>query len=175
MADFEIAYPVFIDNEGGFVLTNNKNDLGKLTFAGISQRFWPKWAGWVHILNNREDLAIPLVKPFYKKEFWDYVKADQIDNQEIAFTIVDFAINGGRKTSGRLAQKVIGVTADGHIGKQSLCALNDLGDGEAETKFFKIAFGMAKVIRYVGIANKNKTQRGNLRGWINRTVNDLKL
>lgn len=54
---FEPAYQIVRKHEGGYV--NNPQDPGKETYAGISRRFWPNWAGWKEIdrIKNRSGIS----------------------------------------------------------------------------------------------------------------------
>lgn len=57
------------------------------------------------------------------KMYWDYCKADKIENQSIANLVVDWYWGSG-KAGIKLMQKAIGVYADGVIGRKTLAALN---------------------------------------------------
>ena len=159
-----------IKNEGGYILTKVKGDRGGLTYAGISRKYHPNWSGWK--LVDDKALKSPKlhrrVQSFYKKQFWDGIKGDQIKSQEVANTIFDFSVNAGQKVSSKLAQKVVGVKPDGVIGPKSLAKIN-----KADPDDFKLRFAMAKVERYAQIVNRDKSQKKFLLGWINRTLDDL--
>jgi len=65
-----------------------------------------------------------MVRNFYKGNYWDKVRGDDLNNQGVAEVIFDFAVNAGIKTSSKLAQIVIGATPDGIIGPKSVLMLN---------------------------------------------------
>ena len=170
MADFTPAFKKMIHNEGGYKLHKVKHDNGGTTYAGIAQAFHPKWAGWAILDKNPDDPALTeLVYNFYKQNFWDRIKGDDIDNQAIAASIFDFAVNTGTKTAAKLAQVCIDATPDGIVGKRTIAALND-----TDEELFVSNYAIAKIARYASIVNKNRTQNKFLLGWINRTLEGLK-
>ena len=167
MAKFEPAFQATMKLEGGFVLHEVKGDRGGMTYAGIARKFWPDWQGWKAI-DVGETPDTQLVRDFYKQNFWDRIKGDEIACDVIAASLFDFAVNAGLGTAMRLAQMVIGATPDGVIGKKSLQALNEW-DGEAFIQHYTIA----KISRYATICNKNREQSKFLLGWINRSLRSV--
>jgi lysozyme family protein len=57
-----------------------------------------------------------MVRDFYRRNFWDKVKGDELEKQVVAEAIFDFAVNAGLRTAAKLAQLVVGATPDGIIG-----------------------------------------------------------
>ena len=168
MANHRAAFEKMIDNEGGFKLHKVKGDTGGWTFAGIAENYWPDWKGWPLVKSGREEEATPLVEEFYKINFWDKISGDKIENQSIAYDIYDFSVNAYWKTAARLAQRVIGAIPDGKIGPKTLEKLNAISEEDFEAKF-----ALAKITRYVGIVNRNRSQGKFLLGWLNRTLKVL--
>jgi lysozyme family protein len=169
MADFLPAFEQMIKNEGGFVLHEVSGDRGGLTYAGIAKNFHPYWEGWEVIERNRDDPGLTqLVRDFYKTNYWDKVRGDDIKAQTAAQTLFDFAVNAGVRTASKLAQLVAGATPDGVIGPKSVAALN-----EVDEHLFVSNYALAKVARYAQIVTRNPTQRKFLLGWINRTLEGL--
>jgi lysozyme family protein len=115
MADFEVAYKLTAVNEGGY--SNDPADMGGETWRGISRKMHPDWQGWPIIdalktkgsfpqsLAKSNDLEI-LVKIFYRAQFWNVMRGDEIDFQEIANQIYDDGVNTGIISAIRKAQKV---------------------------------------------------------------------
>lgn len=170
MASFEPAFEKMIQNEGGYQLTRIEGDRGGLTYAGISQHFHPNWQGWSLLESNPQSPEItPLVRAFYQSEFWQKVCGDDIQAQDIAENIFDFAVNAGVATSAKLAQVTVESTPDGIIGPKTLGKLNTI-----EPHLFVSQFAVAKVARYAAICNSNPSQKKFLLGWINRTLEGLK-
>lgn len=166
MSDYAPAYEAMIVNEGGYRLTNVPGDRGGMTYAGISRRAWPQWEGWAAIDAGGEPAAL-LVKQFYKANFWDAMRLDDVSSQTIARSMFDFGVNAGVSTAAKLAQVVVGVTPDGRIGPQSLAALN-----MADPDVFGLKYTIAKMARYRDIVMRDRTQSKFLLGWLNRTLKE---
>jgi len=171
MANFEQAFEKMIADEGGYVLHNVAGDTGGMTYAGIARNKNPNWPGWNLIdheaLNN--PLLTGMVRNFYKVEFWDRVRGDEIANQTVAENIFNFSVNTGMGVAVKLAQLIVGATPDGAVGENTLKKFN-----AAEPEAFKKAYALAKITRYADICNKNRPQSKFLLGWINRTLKGLK-
>ncbi len=167
MADFLPAFERTLTAEGGYKLTDIAADRGGQTYAGLSRKNTPNWPGWHHIDQGRTP-PTPLVRDYYKTEYWDRVRGDEIVDQRIAETLYDFGVNAGWKTSAKLAQAVLGATPDGTIGPKTLELLN-----AADANEFLPLFALAKIKRYADIVKKDKTQSKFLLGWINRTLESL--
>jgi len=169
MAEFNPAFEKMIHDEGGYQLTNIPGDRGGMTYAGIARNANPDWAGWQFI--DRKDFggATQLVREFYKVNFWDRIRGDNLTNQAIAETIFNFAVNTGVGVASKLAQLIVGVTPDGAIGAKTLERLNI-----CTAEKFLPAYALAKISRYAQICNKDRSQSKFLLGWINRTLAGLK-
>ena len=163
-----------MENEGGYV--NDPDDRGGETYKGVARNFHPNWDGWAIIDRNKINVNFPnnlyeleelnsMVFSFYKLNYWDRVKGDDINDQKIASQIFDFAVNAGVRTSSKLAQLVVGATADGIIGKNSLKSLNEINP-----ELFYPNFKLARISRYVYICEKRKTNRKYFFGWVRRTL-----
>ena len=170
MANFNNAFEIMIRNEGGYKLHNVKGDRGGQTYAGIARNYHPQWPGWRFIDSGNMDNAdlTKSVWDFYKTNFWDKIKGDQITDQTIAETLFDFAVNAGHSTAIKLAQLVIDSTPDGIVGPNTLGKLNQFDAEE-----FKVRYALAKVARYAEIVNRDRDQQKFLLGWINRTLRGL--
>lgn len=166
MADFSPAFESMIKNEGGYQLHTVAGDRGGMTYAGIARNAWPSWAGW-RDLDHGETPDTELVRQFYKVNFWDRVRGDDIADQRIARTLFDFAVNAGVGTAIKLAQLVAGVTPDGALGPKTLGAFNAM-DGEK----FVLAYALAKLARYRDIVARDRSQGKFLLGWVNRTLRE---
>ncbi|MCP4747289.1 MAG: N-acetylmuramidase [Desulfobacteraceae bacterium] len=167
MANFDDAFEKMIENEGGFKYHKVKADRGGQTYAGISRKYHPGWLGWGYIdaKDFKNPNLIKKVKGFYRILFWKEINGDRIGNQAVAENIFDFAVNAGRRTAVKLAQVVVDAKPDGIIGPITLKKLN-----LCDTEEFKTRYALAKVARYAGICNKDRTQSKFLLGWINRTL-----
>ena len=153
MADFNKAIEVILKNEGGYV--NNPNDPGGETNFGICKKSYPK----VDIKNLTKDGA----KAIYKKDYWDKVNGDQINDQNLATSVFDFAVNAGTGTAIKQIQKTLNVTADGVLGPKTMAALNS-------SSGLSKSFAKRRVRYYIDIVKNKPTQIEFLVSWINRTI-----
>jgi len=169
MADFAPAFEKMLHDEGGMQLTNIPGDRGGMTYAGIARNANPDWKGWQFIDLKDFGSATPLVREFYKSNFWDRVRGDELTNQAIAETIFNFAVNTGVGVASKLAQLIVGTTPDGAIGAKTVERLNI-----CTAEKFLPAYALAKISRYAQICNKDRSQSKFLLGWINRTLAGLK-
>ena len=166
MADFLQAYESMIRNEGGYKLHTVAGDRGGMTYAGIARNLHPRWPGWVAI--DRDEIPeTALVRDFYRANFWDAVRGDEIADQHVARGLFDFGVNAGTITAIRLAQIVVGATPDGKLGPATLNAINAM-----DPEKFVLAYSLAKIARYRDIVTRDRTQQKFLLGWINRTLKE---
>lgn len=170
MADFFPAYEKMIINEGGYVLHNVTGDHGGQTYAGIARNFHPDWQGWAIIDQGRTDNPelTDMVSDFYKSNYWDKVKGEELGHQGVAEALFNFAVNAGVKTAVKLAQLVIAATPDGIIGPITVSKLN-----KVDEEHFIAKYALAKTARYAEICKRNPDQKKFLLGWINRTLGAL--
>jgi lysozyme family protein len=170
MATFTPAYEKMILNEGGYVLHSVAGDRGGQTYGGIARNFHPSWKGWAVIDQGGMDSPelAQMVRSFYKINYWDRIKGDDLDYQGVAEAIFDFAVNAGSKTASKLAQLVVEATPDGIIGDQTLSKLN-----QTDEEQFVVKYALAKIARYAEICRRNPGQKKFLFGWINRTLGGL--
>jgi lysozyme family protein len=169
MADFLTAFEKTIADEGGYQLTDIPGDRGGQTYAGIARKPNPDWAGWQYIDRKDFGSATPLVREFYKSNFWDRVRGDDIKEQAIAETIFNFGVNTGVGVASKLAQLIVGTTPDGAIGPKTVERLNI-----CTTEKFLPAYTLAKIQRYVNICMKDRSQSKFLLGWCRRSLEGLK-
>ena len=169
MAKFGEALPIILTHEGGYV--NRHEDLGGETYEGIARKFHPDWEGWPFIdaalcegesLNDIQELP-GLVESFYQGEFWDHIKGDAIENQDVANLIIDCGVVCGTGTAVKLMQKAAGVSADGAMGPHSIAAINEQ---EADGLIATFRVDWADYFR--GIVERHPDQHVFLAGWLNR-------
>lgn len=158
MADFERAIAKTLVREGGSRYTETPGDAGGATKYGISKRAYPQ----LDIRNITEQQA----KDIYRADYWQAVQGDAIQSQDVAENIFDTAVNMGTGRAVRLAQMVLGLQpVDGNLGHDTLAALN-----ATDPARFVADYTLAKIARYVGICNKDRSQRQFLLGWLNRAM-----
>jgi lysozyme family protein len=107
-----------------------------------------------------------LVGTFYLVNYWNRIDGDSINNQLVAESIFDFAVNVGVETSVELAQKTVGSDVDGAIGPNTLKAINAF-----DPAHFVAAFAVEKIRKYIRIIAKRPTSKKYFTGWVIRAVN----
>ncbi|WP_069435740.1 MULTISPECIES: putative peptidoglycan-binding domain-containing protein [Campylobacter] len=159
-------------------LHKNKGESG-YTFMGIYEGAHPSWKGWelvyrtLDLYKNLDKASYEcyqnvfltdLVKEFYKLNFWDKLRLDEIKSDRIADLIFKFAVNVGIKRAVRYAQMVANVKIDGIIGNNTINALNSLDSGYFEERY------KAEFMKfYDELAKRNPDKNGKfLNGWSNR-------
>lgn len=184
MAVFEIAYKITGGHEGGYV--NDPHDYGGETYKGISRRAHPYWPGWKIIDELKRATGFPAilyehttlnkkVVEFYKIEYWDYCRLDDLNNQEVANELYDSSVNLGKYTVAHYFQRAINVAndrgryypdieRDGIIGKETLNAFHQHPRPETILKILNVLQGY----KYISIAEYNPVQEKYINGWFKR-------
>lgn len=176
MAEFTQAFQLMIAHEGGYV--NDPDDPGGETYKGVARKIHSKWDGWTKVDMLKRQAGFPGnldkdtelqqdVEDFYRINFWNKIKGDDITDQEVANSIFDFGVNAGTGTSASLAQMVIGAKADGVIGPVSIDMLNKFNP-----EHFLASFTVAKIARYISIIKKRPTSRKYFYGWVCRALGE---
>ena len=151
MKRFEKFIPIIFKNEG--FLSNDKYDSGGLTKYGISQTSYPN----LDIKNLTKEQA----EQIYKKDYYDRIKADLIENELLALHLFDMAVNAGVGRAIRMLQRVVDAHIDGIIGSQTIkyANQNDYSDAFIKERLnFYHTIGVGKNARF-------------LTGWVNRVRN----
>lgn len=170
MADFNPAFEKMLHDEGGMQLTDIPGDRGGMTYAGIARNANPQWVGWP--LVDRKEFGgslTSLVRDFYRQNYWDRIRGDEIRDQQIAETIFNFGVNTGVGVAVKLAQVIIGAVPDGGIGPKTVELLN-----RCTPQNFMASYALAKIGRYVNICLKDRSQSKFLLGWVRRSLEGLK-
>lgn len=176
MADFTTAFRRTDKFEGGYC--NDENDRGGETYRGIARNFHPDWKGW-DVIDDYKKIATSnkeidklckgnqelewLVESFYKINFWDTIKGDDIIYQNVANNIYDFAVNSGVGRASKYAQRVVGVKDDGEIGKISIKAINGYNP-----QMFVDRYKENRISFVRKIVENDASQEVFIDGWINR-------
>lgn len=164
MANSSKLVPFILQWEGGFV--NDPDDLGGATNKGITIGAFTEYkkrkgqkAPTVDDLKNISDAEW---RDVFKSLYWDRWRADEIKNQSVANVLVDWVWASGSHGIKR-PQRLLGVKADGIVGKQTIAALNAM---DAATLFKMIKDDRTKFIDEICKARpKNEKYR---KGWMNR-------
>ncbi|MBI5267312.1 MAG: peptidoglycan-binding protein [candidate division Zixibacteria bacterium] len=191
MADFIAALKKLAEAEGGYA--NNPNDKGGETFKGISRKYHSDWPGWkrVDLLKTSPDFpriaeADPdltgAVGVFYRVEYWNRIKGDDIPQQEIAEYLFDTAVNFGTGPTdpdgasiylqSALNEMGATLTVDGVIGPATLSALRTLGSAASSRELLMWKLTRRRLVYRVKACLADRSQTANLLGWLRR---DLRL
>ncbi|MBE3030098.1 peptidoglycan domain protein [Campylobacter sp. RM9344] len=181
MANFKQAYEVLLGlefSDPGNALHQNPTEKG-LTYMGIYEKAHPNWAGWgmVHTMIDvkkgdlksaskvlmQNDFLQDLVVKFYRVNFWDKIKGDDINSQKKADEIFAFGVNVGIRTAIKTAQRVVGVVDDGNMSEASISAINRYD----EVKFDK-EYDKSEITYYNRLIEKKQNLKIYANGWRTR-------
>ena len=168
MADFRHFIEGLITKEGGYVLTDDPDDRGGQTYAGISRRAKPNWPGWPYI-DRGEAVPRELVHQKYKGDYWDVLCLDDITDEVVAECLFSSCVLSGHTVASRLAQIAADVKPDGHVGPVTVGAINDM-----PRRYFIALFSLARIARFADILEATRSQRKYFRGWCNRVLDEVK-
>lgn len=196
MGNFKITDEKTSKNEGGYAF--NKADRGGRTLNGIAQNFWPKWEGWVKVMaiisrvgenarlinaEVRKDAELQaMISKFYKQNFWDVLKLDQIKDQQLAETVYDFGVNSGTGRAAKFLQQSYNtiqlfkesglklLVEDGKVGAATIDAIN-----KEDAKEMHSTYNGYRETFYRSIAKGNQKQF--LKSWLSRLhpYNEMKM
>lgn len=177
---FSDYLPLLRKVEGGYA--NLPADRGGETYAGITKKNFPTWAGWpiVNAARPKQNdiIANPkldkLVADFYLKNFWNKLQCDKF-TKYVGMNLCDFAVGSGIVTAGIAFQKVINslmetgqttLVTDGKIGPLTIAAANKLNQKKLNDSLlaYRAEF-------YKKIVSNNPSQNVFLAGWISRLTN----
>ena len=119
--NFERCFQLLLKDEGGFV--NDPKDRGGATNLGVTLGTWSSWVRYPATVEMIKALTPDDVRPLYRKNYWDYVKADQLP-VGVDYCVFDCAVNSGATRASRFAQLAAGVSVDGLIGTITLKQIN---------------------------------------------------
>ena len=155
MAKFELAIPIVLKEEGGYV--DDPHDHGGRTRYGISQKAYPNL--------DIKNLTVDDAKAIYQRDYWQY---DGIQDQAIANKVFSLAVLCYPRTANRLLQLATTacghvVVCDGRLGPITLNAVNAIPPDELLTTLKQEA-----VEHFQRIVAQNPEDDRFLDGWINR-------
>ena len=113
MSNFDACLKLVLHHEGGYV--NHPKDPGGETNMGVTKRVYEEFGG----TKDMKDLEFEDVMPIYKKNYWDRVKADDLP-AGLDLCVFDFGVNAGTGRAAKYLQSLVGATADGAIGPNTL-------------------------------------------------------
>lgn len=120
--NFESCLEHVLKHEGGFV--NHPKDPGGMTNLGVTKKVYEEWVQREVDEDEMRGLTPEDVAPLYKSQYWDRVKGDQLPSG-LDFCVFDWAVNSGTGRAAKKLQSLIGTTADGGIGPNTLRRLDE--------------------------------------------------
>lgn len=120
-ANYQKCLDMILHHEGGYV--NHPKDPGGETNLGVTKRVYEDFGG----TKDMKDLTVEDVAPIYEKNYWGRMKCDEIPSG-LDLCVFDFGVNAGTGRSAKFLQTMIGTTADGGIGPNTLSKLADYVD-----------------------------------------------
>jgi lysozyme family protein len=160
--NFENAFDHVMQSEGGYV--NDPHDAGGETNLGVTKGSWSNYLGRPIADGEMKALTKDVVKPFYKKMYWDKMHCDVLPNG-LDYAAFDFAVNAGVGQASKFIQRTVGAKDDGSIGPATLAMVE-----KADPRMLLLGFTNQKVNFYRGLVEKNATQEKFLKGWLARAT-----
>ena len=118
--NWDTCFAMVLKHEGGFV--NHPKDPGGMTNLGVTRTNWELYLDRDVTEADMRALTPEMVKPFYKKNYWDRIRGDELPSG-VDYAAYDLAVNSGTGRAAKYLQRIAGVTEDGVIGPQSLKAI----------------------------------------------------
>ncbi|MBK8387227.1 MAG: hypothetical protein IPL11_17170 [Candidatus Accumulibacter sp.] len=128
-ANFERCLAIVVDKEGGF--SDHPRDRGGPTNLGITLRTLASWQGLnfeeiteeakAKLLADLKALTKREAAEIYRANYWLPMRCGDLP-RGVDLMLFDFGVNAGPRTSVKLMQRAVGVTADGSLGPLTLAA-----------------------------------------------------
>ena len=160
--NFDFSFNHILKSEGGYVW--DKDDSGGETNFGVTKQAWSEYLGRPIQDGEMKALTPDVIKPFYKKMYWDKLCCDDLP-QGVDYAVFDFGVNAGTSRSAKFLQRAVGAVSDGVIGQGTLGKVKTMNAG-ALLK----SFSSQKEKFYNTIVENNPTQSKFLKGWMNRVA-----
>lgn len=120
--NFDLCVTLMLAHEGGFV--NHPQDPGGMTNLGVTARVWEEWLGRPVSEKEMRALTPTMVKPLYKRKYWDACRADELVSG-VDYAVFDVAVNSGPGRAIKILQSCVGVTVDGGFGPATMAAVKE--------------------------------------------------
>ena len=159
--NWEMCFEMVLKHEGGFV--NNPKDPGGMTNLGVTRTNWELYLDRDVTEADMRALTPEMVKPFYKHNYWDRIRGDDLPSG-VDYAAYDLAVNSGTGRAAKYLQKIAGVPEDGVIGPQSLKAIQKCDAEDAVDEICNMRMDFLKNLNTFDTFGK---------GWTIR-VNDVK-
>ena len=163
MSLFPPALSFVLDNEDRQREYATVPDAGGFAISGINSHAWPQDFEFISAIPQEH--RGPAVSAFYQTEYWDEMKLEGLDSQDLANRVMDMGVNGGAHESIELLQRAANtlgsaLTVDGILGPVSTGALNALNEEN-----LLLAFKRARLQHYQEIVDANPSRAQYLSAW----------
>jgi lysozyme family protein len=118
--NFNVCFDLMLAHEGGYI--DHPQDPGGRTNHGVTQRVWEEWLGRPVSEKEMRALTPTMVKPLYKRKYWDACRADDLV-AGVDYVVFDVAVNSGPGRAIKFLQSCVGATVDGGFGPATLAAV----------------------------------------------------
>lgn len=172
MSNFAPAIEKTLGHEGGYV--NNPNDKGGETNWGITKAV----ATANDYKGEMKELSLAMAKSIYKKQYWDKLKLDNVNNQVIAEIAFDIGVNAGVGTAAKMLQEMVNfmttdnIEVDGKIGSQTLGRLNAITT-KRDNEEAVLLLSMLQGEHYLNCMRKREANEIFSLGWLRRARNNI--
>ena len=178
MADFDAAILKLFEKEDGQALRSGmlnlhkvKGDTGGWTIGGVARRKNPAWPGWKLVDQGERRLSVlmPYLKAFYRRKYWNRIRAGNMP-EHVAVQLFLLAVVAGGGQAAITLQLAVGAVPDRQVGPKTLAKVRAMVVGRIIERMV-----LAEVMFYRDLANRSRSRRKFLRGWINRSTSGMDL
>lgn len=175
MANLQPALDKTLRFEGGYA--NVPGDTGGETYCGIARVHWPQSSIWPIIDRVKKQSPLKrgafvsgpdgdklkgLVADFYRIQFWDDIRGNDIKSQSVANYLFDWHVTSGA-IAVRQVQDLLDIDVDGKVGNQTI---NSINAADPHRLFDQMVAN--RVQRAQDRVANNPSQQKFLKGWLNR-------
>ena len=172
MANVATALERTLGHEGGYV--NNPADKGGETIWGITKAT----ADANGYKGAMKDMTLAFAKTIYKKQYWDTLKLDEVNNQIIAEIAFDIGVNAGIGTAAKMLQEMVNfmskdnIEIDGKIGPQTLGRINGIKT-KADNEEAVLLLSTLQGEHYLECMRNREANESFGRGWLIRMRDNI--
>lgn len=125
--NFDACFDEMIKSEGGYV--NHPKDPGGRTNLGVTQKVWEFYTGKPATESDMRALTKDVVKPLYRKNYWDEVCGDKLPSG-VDYVLFDLAVNSGYMRAVKILQRTLRIKEDGVFGPDTMSKVSSANSRE---------------------------------------------
>ena len=176
MAKFEEAVKKVFRFEGGY--SNDPDDPGGETNHGITLSV-ARASGY---LEPMASMTKEEAKDIYKTEYWDSLRLDEVNDQDVALELFDTGVNMGITIPQRFIQRTLNVfnnqgerwpdiIEDGRIGPKTIEMINKATEEIVIKKCIVKSLNCKQGVRYEDIVANRESSEKYMVGWYSHRIN----